>query len=425
MFKNFIIKDYYIYFIYLLPFSFIMGQSALSINFFLIFLSFLLLCIFDNLNFRRTLDLDSKLITIFFTIIITIQIIYYGIDGLKYFSYIRFLALIFLLKYFFIKNEITFFFKKYFLILISIFIFIFFDLIFQKITGVDFFGYKSTIETNINRLTGPFGNNEYIPGSYIFHICTPAIVYFIYNISHKNLFLRFFIITSITNFYLLSIFITGERTSFLLATLSLIILIFIKKNFRKELVFALVTSFFLILFFSANNSYYKDRYLIFKDTVIGKEIDNSKKNNFLDSQWGAHYLTALEIFKKNILFGSGARSYRIECHKEEYNKINSRSKDIRCSTHPHNFYLELLAETGIISFVVFLIYLLNSIVSSFKILFYKKELTIFISFFVIFLSIIWPIRATGSILSNFAGSMIWLNFAFLSAINFRVNRTNI
>jgi O-antigen ligase len=330
-----------------------------------------------------------------------------------------------LLKYFFFKNEITFFFKKYFLILISIFIFIFFDLIFQKITGVDFFGYKSTIETNINRLTGPFGNNEYIPGSYIFHICTPAIVYFIYNISHKNLFLRFFIITSITNFYLLSIFITGERTSFLLATLSLIILIFIKKNFRKELVFALVTSFLLIFFFSANNSYYKDRYLIFKDTVIGKEIDNSKRNNFLDSQWGAHYLTALEIFKKNILFGSGARSYRIECHKEEYNKINSRSKDIRCSTHPHNFYLELLAETGIISFVVFLIYLLNSIVSSFKILFYKKELTIFISFFVIFLSIIWPIRATGSILSNFAGSMIWLNFAFLSAINFRVSRTNI
>ena len=182
MFKNFIIKDYYIYFIYLLPFSFIMGQSALSINFFLIFLSFLLLCIFDNLNFRRTLDFDSKIITIFFSIIITTQIIYYGVDGLKYFSYIRFLALILLLKYFFLKNEMTFFFKKYFLILISIFIFIFFDLIFQKITGVDFFGYKSTIETNINRLTGPFGNNEYIPGSYIFHICTPAIVYFIYNI---------------------------------------------------------------------------------------------------------------------------------------------------------------------------------------------------------------------------------------------------
>ena len=125
-----------------------MGQSALSINFFLIFLSFLLLCIFDNLNLRRTLDFDSKIITIFFSIIITTQIIYYGIDSLKYFSYIRFLALILLLKYFFLKNEITFFFKKYFLILISIFIFIFFDLIFQKITGVDFFGYKSTIETN-------------------------------------------------------------------------------------------------------------------------------------------------------------------------------------------------------------------------------------------------------------------------------------
>ena len=424
MFKNYIIKDYYIYLVYLIPLTFIIGQSALSIIFFLISLSFLLMCVFDNLNFRRIFDFDSKLITFFFTIIFLIQIINYGMTALKYFSLIRFLALIFLLKYYFLKNELAPFFKKYFKILFFIFVFIFLDLVFQRITGSDFFGFKSTVQENINRLTGPFGNNEYIPGSYIFHICSPAIICLIYNITYKNLFLRSFVIAIIANFYFVAIFITGERTSFLMAVLSVFILIFVKTNFRRELIFALLVSCILILFLSVNNNYYKNRYLIFKDIVIGKDISTSKKENFLDSQWGAHYLTSIEIFKKNILFGSGARSFRVECHKEEYNKINSQSKDIRCSTHPHNFYLEILAETGIVSFSIFIIYLINIISNTFKVFFYKKELTIFISLFVVFLSIIWPIRATGSIFSNFGGSMMWLNFALLSSINFKIIRSN-
>ena len=35
------------------------------------------------------------------------------------------------------------------------------------------------------------------------------------------------------------------------------------------------------------------------------------ENNFLDSHYGAHYLTAYEIFKDNISFGSGPKTFRI------------------------------------------------------------------------------------------------------------------
>jgi O-antigen ligase len=426
MLKNLIIKDHYIYLIYFIPISFILGQSAVSINFFFISLFTFLIFFFDNRNFKKVFDLNTKLIFFFFFLIFFVQIAIYGVNGFKYFLLIRFLAIICILKYYFLKNDFNNFFNKYLKILSFIFIFIVIDLIIQRTFGVDIFGYKSTIEANINRLTGPFGNNEYIPGSYIFHICSPAVIYFICNFNKKNFFLKFIIILAVIEFFLLGIFITGERTSFLMAFLSIILLAVFKKNLRLEIVVALIISILTILYISNKNTYYKERYLIFLETVITKKNSVTKTNNtnFFNSQWGAHYLTSIEIFKSNILLGSGVRSFRVECSKDKYNNINSESKNIRCSTHPHNFYLEILSETGILSFVIFLIYLISNIVSSLKLLFDEKEFVILISFFVVFISMVWPLRATGSIFSNFAGSMMWLNFAFISAINFKLFQYN-
>jgi len=422
MIKKFITNDHYIYLIYFIPISFILGQSAVSINFFFISLFTFFIFFFDKLNFKKIFDLNTKLIFFFFFLIFFIQIILYGVNGLKYLYLIRFLAVICILKYYFLKNDFNIFFNKYFKILLSIFIFIFIDLIIQRTFGADIFGYKSTIDTNINRLTGPFGNNEYIPGSYIFHICSPAVIYFICNFYKKNFFFKFLMILALIELFLLGIFITGERTSFLMAFLSIILLAMIKKNLRLEILVSLIICIFTIFYISNKNSYYKERYLIFLETVFTKKDSLTKTNNtnFFNSQWGAHYLTSIEIFKSNILIGSGVRSFRVECGKDKYNNINSTSKNIRCSTHPHNFYLEILSETGILSFVIFIVYIASNIINSLKLLFYKKEFVILISFFVVFLSMIWPLRATGSIFSNFAGSMIWLNIAFISAINFKL-----
>jgi O-antigen ligase len=426
MFKNLIIKDHYIYLIYFVPISFILGQSAVSLNFFFISLFTFLIFFFDKLNFKKIFDSNTKLIFLFFFLIFFIQIILYGVNGFKYFLLIRFLAITCLLKYYFLKNDLNIFFNKYFKILTFIFIFIFIDLIIQRTFGIDIFGYKSTIETNINRLTGPFGNNEYIPGSYIFHICLPAVIYFICNFYNKNFFLKLLIIIVVMEFLLLGIFITGERTSFMMAFLSIILFAVIKKNLRLEIIVSLIITTLTIIYITNKNSYYKERYLIFLETVVTKKNTATMTNNsnFFNSQWGAHYLTSIEIFKSNILRGSGVRSFRIECGNDKYNNIKSESKDIRCSTHPHNFYLEILSETGILSFIIFIIYLVSNIVSSVKLLSSKKEFVILVSFFVVFISMIWPLRATGSIFSNFAGSMMWLNFAFISAINFKLFQHN-
>ena len=59
------------------------------------------------------------------------------------------------------------------------------------------------------------------------------------------------------------------------------------------------------------------------DTAKISEKDLKKRNpiNFLNNQWGAHYLTAIEIFKEKPLIGSGIKGFRMQCGKKEYEDI--------------------------------------------------------------------------------------------------------
>ena len=52
------------------------------------------------------------------------------------------------------------------------------------------------------------------------------------------------------------------------------------------------------------------------------------------------------MFKDKPLFGHGPKMFRVICADEKY-----ATGVTPCMTHPHNFYIQLLAETGIIGFL--------------------------------------------------------------------------
>ena len=74
---------------------------------------------------------------------------------------------------------------------------------------------------------------------------------------------------------------------------------------------------------------------------------------YLSVHHDAHARSAIKMFISKPIFGHGPKNFRNVCKDYEYNQFS-------CTTHPHNIYLQLLSETGIIG-VVFLLFAIFSI----------------------------------------------------------------
>lgn len=293
-------------------------------------------------------------------------------------------------------------------------IFLSFDIIYQSLTGYDILGFKAGLcvypngeqhldPRNCERFSGFFGD-EYIAGSYL---STYGIffLYMYFTLTKKNLINNLFIFFSLL-LIIVSIIISGERNAFL----SIIIILFFNLVFNKiywkySVIF--LTVFFLIISISSKKfNHIKYRYVDWPISII-KLQDGNNFQKLLQTPWGAHFVLAYDIFQNNKIFGSGFKSFRIECKKKEYNFQNLNKKyhiDLKfspCTTHPHNIYFEVLSEVGIVGLILFILLLSHIIIqpliknfNNFK----NKELVIF-SLSVI-ITFIFPFRPTGSFTSS-------------------------
>ena len=118
------------------------------------------------------------------------------------------------------------------------------------------------------------------------------------------------------------------------------------------------------------------------------------------------YKTAINITKDNIYFGVGVKNFRHKCSMDKY-KIS----DYSCSTHPHNSYVQLATELGLIGLIfgfTILFLLLASVLKHFKYQFRNKYY--FDDFQVCLISAIlisvFPLVPTGNLFNN------WLNIVY-------------
>ena len=246
------------------------------------------------------------------------------------------------------------------------------------------------------RLTS-FFKDEAVVGSYLSKLCF-YVVAFISTIKlYKNN--SQYLIVIIISAFIFTVIISGERMAFLHTILGIslyFIFLILKKNFR---IFHFLLIIFVI-FTALNSNYFKKRFSETFKTEYGVGITF---NDFKDSQWGAHYLVSLEIIKDNLIFGSGFKSFRKECHK--YPDIDSKNSSSRCSTHPHNYVLEIISEIGLIGLVLFYL-MIYKVYKGIK--FTLDNNFIYIIPSIIFL---WPIGTSGSIFSTFNGSFFCINMA--------------
>ncbi len=324
------------------------------------------------------------------------------------------ISIIYLAKRFNLKVE-----KKNIIIFLLTIFFVIFDTLFQYFNGKDIFGFIPMERGNlaIGRLSGPF-DDELIPGSYLMRYFFITI-FFIFLLIKKefyfNIFFSIYLILCLT-----TIVLTGERAVTILTCFGILIFFLFFKKQRLIIISGVIVFSLIIFYMLEKNPILKKRVVnhSLHQFGISLEKDESKREykeikSFLDSHYGAHWQTAYEIWKKNKFIGIGLKQFRYECSDKVYENINSRLKSIRCATHPHNTYFEVLSETGVIGLTFFLLLLSTLLIKIYKIKKYDKSIKFtLISVILIF----WPIITTGSFFTN----MTQIYFTFLLTIIFMI-----
>ena len=224
------------------------------------------------------------------------------------------------------------------------------DGLFQYLTGADFFGTKAL---SSYRISGLFGN-EPIMGRYIalLSIFTFALIYQNIAKSKNSLMLSvvFLVICEVVAFF------SGERVPLFYITLFTVLLLIFIPNYRLYRLVGIFVSFIIILVVLQINPNAKER-------MVFQTINEISETRFpflpYNKAYEEHYISSIKMFIDSPIFGVGTNTFRFKSQKPEFN-----SNIIDINSHPHQFYLQALAELGIfgflflLSFFIFLTYML-------------------------------------------------------------------
>ena len=299
--------------------------------------------------------------------------------------------------------------EKIYFVLLFCFLILMFDSVFQYLNGSNIFNMEIIIKDRISSFFG----DELIMGSYLMRIFPffLALSFYFYRKKNHEKFLLpsifFIVMVQIT------IFLSGERTSFILFNFSILLFLIFLNDFRKIRIFIFFTYLISLTILLTVDSPFKQRII---DTTLKQTQINELgyKKYIFSKQYHEHYLSAWMMFKDHKLLGIGPRNFREICKQKKYN-----FSELTCSTHPHNIPLQLLSEVGIFGFIVYLIInivvwysLVKNLYS--KILYKKKKLNNFqISLLINIVILLWPISPSGNFFNNWLSITIYYPIGFL------------
>ena len=422
----------------LVPFSLIIGPAVADLNICIVGIFFIYLSFIKKDYSFYTHPLIIFLLIFYFYILFasfsSSNILLSLESSLFYFRFIFFaMSVWFCIKY--EKHIIKYF---YFSLIFSITLIII-DSYFQYFIGYNITGNEYSGE----RLSSFFGD-ELILGSYVSRLMPLLFAMTIINYPKS----KFIICLTIVIFVLSDIIIllSGERTALFYLIFSSLVIIILIENWKMlrfiAIIFSIIISLFIIYLDTSVN-----------ERIVGKTInqisnpietpnhietpshtslddDKTKllneslpfflnKINIFSIQHEVIYRTALKIFLDYPIKGIGPKIFREMCKDSRYATFTKKDRSINgCQTHPHNTYIQLLTETGVIGFILFLclfLILCGILIKHFFMKIIKKKILhtdYQICLLTCLLISMWPFVPTGNIFNN------WLNIIYFLPLGF-------
>lgn len=367
------------YLIYILPAALVTGPLIPEMIFFFVSLNFLILTIKKKFYSYYTNKFSILFFVFYFIFVATSLFSDEILISLKSsVPYIRFYFFTLGFIYIFIND--FFFLKKFTKFLL-------YTLLAVSLSGYleFFFKFNPFINTfEITRISGFFGN-ELIIGSYLSRLL-PLYLLSTLTIEEKKsnpifLFNIFFVY--------ICIILSGERASLFYGMLSMLTyILLLGKNFYFKFFLATLLILCSFLFILTNE---RLNYRIIQETK--NQMLNSYAPKLFSAAHQSHYITSYNMFLSKPLTGYGPKSFRYICKKKEF------YKDLHsCSSHPHNFYMQLLAETGIIPAILLISIFFISLKKYINNIFKNKNLNLFI--YLPILIFTFPLIPNGNFFNN-------------------------
>lgn len=417
---------------YTFPISLIAGSLIVNLNIIVFTTLGIIFCFLNKIKFRFNL-INISLLLFFLIFILS------SYRNLNEIGTENFVKSIFLIKFFLlyavleilIKNtkfEIKYFFNICFF---SIF-FLSLDLSIQYFFGKNTLGFVP----HEGRISGIFGH-EAIAGAYlqkIFIFSLISMFFFQFDSKNNKKSLYLSIILALIIF---GSFVASNRISFFILISSIFFFVFLFKILRKNIIYSLILILpvlFIIyqndpsinarysgfyfnaqkLIFTLKESYFSKKDNTNVDKEIIKKNESTLRNTKINPSTHAKlFYTTFESFKEEIYLGHGYKSFRTRCVI-----FTNKNQNYLCSTHPHNYHLEVLHDSGIIGFLI-LTFFIFSLLLKVSIKIFKSDenyiYKIILSLLLINLLIeIFPFKSTGSLFTSWNGTLVWLAVSLMN-----------
>ena len=285
-------------------------------------------------------------------------------------------------------------------------LFVTFDGLYQYFNGTNFFGNQ---KYQAGRLTGMFGD-EPIIGRYIAYISIFGFVLMYQSFTPTKpmmiLSIVFLVIAEVI------VFLSGERSPlFYLTLFSIFVLVYIPQ-FRLYRIIGFLASIIIIFSIIQLNPTAKQRMV---DQTVSQMSETALPLLPYSELHERHYVAALKMFQESPIVGMGTNTFRFQCEKEQF-----QYKTGSCTSHPHHYYFQVLAELGLIGFVFILSFVGFFLFVGLKQLYFilrdQKERLIPFEQFLFFMIIFvywWPLIPHMSLYNNWNNVLKMLPLGYL------------